>query len=193
MAGGKSRWLLNATAYTVAGSLASGSVGATVGWLGGLLNPGLSSWLGIIVALAIGLIAFAREVGWISFPLPQLRRQTKEFWGKVFPGSVAAILWGLDLGLTFTTRLTFSGVWLVAGVAVIIGEPSFGAALFLLYWLGRALSVWIAPLLMPDANATPWVMDVIYAHYRLFQRVHVLGLAWSVAVLIIWLALEKPV
>lgn len=140
------------------------------------------------MALAVGLIAIAREVGWLSFPLPELRRQTEGVWAKLFSGTVAATLWGFDLGLVFTARLTFSGVWLLVAVAMLVGEPAFGSALFVLYWLGRALSVWIAPLLMPDADATPWVLDVIYRHYRLFQRIHVLGLVWSTVVLIVWLS-----
>jgi hypothetical protein len=190
VAGYKKQWLREVIVYTLAGSVASALVGAVVGWLGGLFWPGQVGRLGILVALAIGLIAIARELGWLSIPLPELRRQTKGIWAKLFPGTVAAMLWGFDLGLVFTARLTFSGVWLLVAVAMLVGEPAFGIALFVLYWLGRAVSVWIAPLLMPDADATPWVLDVIYWHYRLFQRIHVLGLVWSTVVLIVWLSQE---
>jgi len=89
----------------------------------------------------------------------------------------------LDTGLIFTTYLTFSGVWLLTVIAFFAGEPAFGAALFVLYWLGRALSIWITPLLMPAASATPQVMDAIGEQYRLFQCIHVVGLAWAVIVL----------
>ena len=187
MAGRKKRWLGEVIAYTLAGGVTSAFVGALLGLLGRLFLPTQFGKLGILVALAIGSIAIARELRWVSFPLPQLRRQTKDIWGRIFPGMVAAVLWGLDLGLVFTTRLTFSGVWLLVAIAILVGAPAFGAALFVLYWLGRALSVWVAPLLMPDAGATPWVLDRIYAHSRLFQRIHVLGLVWSVIVLIGWL------
>ena len=187
VAGSKKKWLAEVVAYTLAGSVTSAFVGALLGVLGKQLLIMRFGKQAILVALAIGLIAIARELGWLTFPLPQLRRQTKDVWGKLLPGMMAAVLWGLDLGLIFTTRLTFSGIWLLAVVAILVGEPTYGAMLFILYWLGRALSVWIVPFLMPNANATPWVLDGIYVHYRLFQRIHVLGLIWSVFVLIVWL------
>jgi hypothetical protein len=187
VAGYKKQWLVEVLAYTLAGSLASAFVGALFGFIGELLSAPLLGNLGILPALVIGPIAIARELRWISFPLPQLKRQTKDIWGKTLPGTAAAVLWGLDLGLIFTTWLTFSGAWLLAVVAALVGAPAFGAALFVIYWLGRAVSVWIAPLLMPDANATSRVMDGLNRQYRLFQRIHVLGLVWSMIVLIIWL------
>ena len=105
-----------------------------------------------------------------------------------FPSMVTAALWGLDLGLFFTTWFTFAGDWLLVIVAIITREPMYGAALFSVYWLGRALSVWFAPLLLQDARATPQLMSSIRAHRWAFQRLHVVGLAWGITVLIIWLA-----
>ena len=183
----RKQWLIEVIVYTFAGSLTSASVGALLSLLGSfLLIPQLGR-LSLLLALTVGLIAIARELGWIAISLPQLRRQTKEIWGKILPGIAAAVLWGLDLGLIFTTWLTFSGVWLLVVVAALVGEPAFGAMLFVLYWFGRAMSIWIAPLLMPNPGAIPEVLDVIYGHYRLFQRIHVAGLIWSVITLIVWL------
>jgi hypothetical protein len=192
VAEGKKQWLINVVAYTLAGGMASVFVGSALSTLGGallLLLPALrveAGRLGVWIAIAIATVAIAREARWISLPLPQLRRQTKQVWAILFPRTVAATLWGLDLGLIFTTRLTFSGVWLLAAVAFLNGEPVFGATLFGLYWLGRALSVWIAPLLMQDTASTPQLMDGIAGEYRLFRRVHVLGLIWSVFALFAW-------
>lgn len=180
-------------AYTLAGVMTSTLVGASLGWLGRLFLPPHVGGFGLLIAIAVALIAMARELGWLALPLPQFKRQTKDFWAKVFPGTVAATLWGLDLGLIFTTYLTFSGVWLLVVIAILSGESMFGAALFALYWLGRALSVWIAPLLMPNAGATSQFLDRVYGQRHLFQRIHVLGLAWSVIVLIAWLIHETPI
>jgi len=184
--------LANLTAYTLAGGLSSALVGMIIGWLGDLLlSEGVSRY-GIFPAIVVAGVAIARETGWIAIPLPQVRRQTKDFWAKVFPDTVAAALWGFDLGMVFTTWLTFSGIWILFVVVTLIGEPVFGAVLFVWYWLGRALSVWIAPLLMENANATPELMDGISEHYMLFQRIHVLGLVWSVLVLFLWFAYGIP-
>lgn len=192
MAEGKKQWLKNVAAYTLAGGLSSVFVGGVLGTFGGallLFLPALRADVGgpgVLIAIAVAVTAIAREVGWVSLPLPQLRRQTKQVWAILFPRRLAATLWGLDLGLTFTTRLTFSGVWLLAAVALLAGNPAYGATLFALYWLGRALSVWIAPLLMQDASATPQLMDRIAGEHHLFRQVHVGGLIWAVVSLFAW-------
>ncbi len=161
-------------------------VGTMLGWVGKLLLPVQIGRLSLFIVIGVAIIAMARELGWISFPLPQLKRQTRDIWGKIFPGPVAAALWGFDLGLFFTTWFRFAGLWLLVLVALIIRSPIYGAALFFAYWLGRAFSVWIAPSLMPNAGFTPHLLDGIAGQYQLFQRIHVLGLVWATVVLIVW-------
>ncbi|MBI5877942.1 MAG: hypothetical protein HZB53_09840 [Chloroflexi bacterium] len=163
-------------------------IGAIIGWLGELFSLHLSE-SGIFAVIAVAVILMARELRWISLPLPQVKRQTKDFWSKVFPSTIAAALWGFDLGLVFTTYFTFSGAWLLAVVAAVIGQPGFGAVLFGIYWLGRALSVWVAPLVMPNASATSQLLDRVHEQRLLFQRAHVFGLAWSMIVLLVLLTL----
>ncbi len=185
-------WLVNVAAYSVAGGVTSLAVGALLGWLGRALLPEPISRTGLLVAVVVGIIAIARELGWIVLPLPQLRRQTQRTWAMRFPSTVTAVLWGLDLGLFFTTWFTFAGDWLLVIVAIIARDPAYGAVLFSAYWLGRVLSVWFAPLLSQDARATPQLMDSIRVHRGGFQRLHAVGLAWGITVLIIWLAQGTP-
>jgi hypothetical protein len=186
VAGAKKQWLLNMLAYTGAGLAASMLIGTGLGWVGGLLMPPPIGKFRLLLMIAIALAAITRELGWTTLPLPQLKRQTKDIWVRVFPRTVASALWGFDLGLTFTTYLTFSGVWLLFATAISAGQIGFGAALFAMYWLGRTLSVWVAPLLMPDASATPRLLDGVSDQRQLFNRIHALGLAWAVIVLTIW-------
>ena len=178
--------------YTLAGSISSTFVGGLLGWLGGVFGLDRLGGVGLLVALTVALVAVTRELGWISFRMPQLPRQTRDIWFKVFSSPVAAGLWGFDLGLVFSTWLTFSGVWLLVVIAMLGGEAGFGATLFGVYWLGRVLSVWIAPHLMPDSGATSRLMDAISGQYRLFQRIHIVGLAWVVVVFVFWLANGIP-
>lgn len=186
VAGGKRKWLTNVTALTFAGSMTSAIVGALLGSLRGLLSPAPVGKFGILIAIAVAFIAMVRELGWLSFPLPQWARQTNGRWAS-FSSTLAAILWGFDLGLIFTTWLTFSGVWLLVVVTILVGEPIFGAALFVLYWLGRALSVWVAPLLMLDPSTTSELMEDLYKQHPLFRQIHLVGLVWSIGVLGLWL------
>jgi hypothetical protein len=158
--------------------MSSAAVGGVLGAVGGLLLPGRFE-AGALVALALlALVVVTRELGVIAIPLPQPRRQTRERWGKTYPRPVAATLWGLDLGLVFTTWFTFSGTWIVILIAVASASPVFGALLLTVHWLGRALAVWVAPLLLSDANETPFLMDRIDAERRSFVLAHVAAVVW---------------
>jgi hypothetical protein len=177
------RWLANVAAYTLAGAATSALVGAALGALGLLVLRGPLQVPAMLAAVGIAFLAAARELGIVSFKLPQLARSTRAWWGRFGPIS-SAFFWGLDLGLLFTTRFTFSGIWFLVVLGVAVQSPLLGVTLFLVYWAGRAASVWIAPLLLEDANAAPDVLDVVRARYRLFQQIHVAALVWAAAVLL---------
>lgn len=186
MAQAKRKWFVTVTVYTFAGAVSSMSVGAGLGLMGDLLIPIYIGRSALIVAIAIGVLALTRELQWIALPLPQAPRQTRRVWGMIFPRSMAAMLWGVDLGLIFTTWLTFSGAWLLAAVAILTGDVMFGASLFGLYWLGRALSVWVAPLLLSDAATTSQLLTDITGQRRMFRQIQIVGLVWSITILVAW-------
>lgn len=192
VAGGKKRWLTSVGAYSFAGTVSSAALGSVLGLLGGLLFPRLSTSWGLSLGLMVAAFLLAREAGWLRFSLPQLKRQTRDEWIKFFPPVVTASLWGFDLGLVFTTWLTFSGVWLLALMSILIGDPSFGATLFVSHWLGRSASVWIGPLLLRDAKATPELLTDINGSREVIQLAHIAGIAWAAVVLAVWLAHGIP-
>ncbi len=100
---------------------------------------------------------------------------------------MAPALSGLDLGLVFTTWFTFSGVWFLVCLAFVSSSITAGAGLFVCYWLGRALSVWLAPLMMSDARVTPQLLGATDARFRMFQLIHVLGVCIGLAILNLYL------
>jgi hypothetical protein len=179
----KSRWLLNVTAYTFAGMLASAFVGAALGVLGAALLPEQAIGPGMLVALGIGLLALARTLGVTAIPFPQPARQTRDVWVKRSSPTIAAVRWGLDIGLIYTTRFTFPGMWFLTVVAVVAREPAFGAALFVAYWIGRAVSVWIGPVLMRDARETPQLLMAVHDQYSGFEKAHAAALIMGATVL----------
>jgi len=179
----KSRWLLNVTGYTLAGALASASVGAALGFLGAALLPEQPVAPGRLVALGVGLLALARTLGLAAIPFPQPARQTRDVWVKGSNPTIAAIRWGLDIGLIYTTRFTFPGTWFLTAVAVVAREPAFGAAVFVAYWIGRAVSVWLGPLLMRDARETPQLLMAVHHQYSGFRRTHAVALIMGASVL----------
>ena len=170
-------------AYTIAGALASAGVGAVLGELGGVVHVGLIEGEAALAVAVLAVIAAAREIGNVSSSFPQPHRQTREAWGKRHPRPVAAILWGFDLGLVFTTWFTFSGTWVILALAFATASPSLGAMLLVTYWLGRASSVWVAPVLLPEANAMLTVIDRINGARRRFQVAHAMAMMWLAVLL----------
>jgi len=190
VANASGRWLRDLLLYTISGAMTSILAGMALGAVGGWLPQDPWRRLGLPAVLAVALVAAARELGWVRFPLPQPRRQTSDLWARTFSRPVAATLWGLDLGLTVTTRFTLAGVWVLLLVPVVLADARLGAAVLLAYWLGRAVPVWLGPLLVDDAASSHRLLDDLGHHHRLFQRVHVLGLIMiCVAMLLSYLLL----
>lgn len=174
--------------YTLAGLVSSGAVGAGLGALGGAIEAALpaesSRVVAVVLVATVAAGALARELGLLRLPLPQLRRQTGGTWARALGQPAASLLWGFDLGLTFTTWLTYSGAWLVAVLAFATGGPAFGAAVLMSYWLGRALSVWFAPLLLTRPGSIVELVAEIDRERPFLHRLHVIGIG-AIAVLAI--------
>ncbi len=125
-------------------------VGALLGQIGSWLGAtphGAHLYVLPLVAAALAL----REYGWLRFPIPNRRRQTEKVWAHDFGFTVAALMWGLDIGLGFATHIS-PGFWVLATGAVALADPRFGALLLLAYWIGRALPVWVGPLFEGDGE-----------------------------------------
>jgi hypothetical protein len=171
-------------AYTAAGALSSVSLGITLGLLGMSMLNGQRVVLWISFGLAIALLS--RESGLLAFRIPTLSRQTPGVWGYALPAGAAAAMWGFDLGLVLTTRVSFSGAFLVLVLAFIVADPVFGAILVGAYWGGRATSIWIAPGFYGGPADVEELLDEIWRARDKFRRLHVWALV--VSVLGIWFA-----
>ena len=124
------------------------AVGAVAG---GVATFGLLASLGDVVHGAGGTIAYAIAVG-IAIAaaiaefrgaaiVPQLRRQLPEHWRRVMPMPVAAGLYGILLGLGFTTFVLTFGVFALAAIVFAVGEPATGVAVGIAFGIGRALPI----------------------------------------------------
>jgi hypothetical protein len=125
--------------------------------VGGLLTFGSLAWLGqllhgaggraaYVVAAAIALLAAVLEIRGTRI-VPQIRRQLPEHWRRVMPMPLAASLYGVLLGLGFTTFVLSFGVWALAGVSLAVGDQSLGLLLGAAFGIGRAIPIVVlAPL-----------------------------------------------
>lgn len=113
--------------------------------LGNLLH-GAGGRAAYVVAAGIALVAAALEVRGTRI-VPQIRRQLPEHWRRVMPMPVAAALYGVLLGIGFTTFVLSFGVWALAGISLAVGDPELGLLLGACFGLGRAIPVVsLAPL-----------------------------------------------
>jgi hypothetical protein len=112
-----------------------------------------------IVAAAIAILAAVLEARGTRI-VPQIRRQLPEHWRRVMPMPLAAALYGVLLGLGFTTFVLSFGVWALAGISLAVGDPQLGLVLGVAFGIGRAVPVVaLAPLAgTPAGNrATDWM------------------------------------
>jgi hypothetical protein len=100
-----------------------------------------------LVAAGIALIVAVAEL--CGAPIrPQIRRQVPERWRRILPLPLAALLYGVLLGLAFTTFVLTFAVWALAAVIFTLGRPEMGVVVGLAFGIGRAVPiVSIAPLL----------------------------------------------
>ncbi len=122
------------------GALAGGAI--TFGALAalGAALGGAGSGAALIAATAIALAAALGEALGVRV-VPQIRRQVPEPWRRTLPLPLAAGLYGVLLGLGFTTFVLTLAVWALAGIAVAIGSLHAGLLIGLGFGAGRALPV----------------------------------------------------
>jgi hypothetical protein len=118
------------------GALAGGtaSFGALAA-LGSLVGAG-----GLVVAAILGVAAAIADVRGRPI-VPQIRRQVPEHWRRVLPLPLATLLYGVLLGLGFTTFVYAVALWALAGIAFVVGSPRTGVLVGLAFGVGRALPI----------------------------------------------------
>ncbi|MEA2225513.1 MAG: hypothetical protein QOE67_795 [Solirubrobacteraceae bacterium] len=117
--------------------------------VGGGGVDGLREGIGAAIALA------AAAADWRGVKIaPQIRRQVPERWRRTMPLALACALYGVLLGLGFTTFVLAFAVWALAGISFAAGDPLLGVLVGLAFGAGRALPVlWMAPGLRGGSGA----------------------------------------
>ncbi len=134
-----------ACAAFAVGALAGGVVTfGGLALLGDALGAGGGAAAAIVVAVL--LVAAAGDLAGRRI-VPQIRRQVPEAWRRVMPVAVAAGLYGVLLGLGFTTFVLSYAVYALAAACLALGEPATGVAVGLAFAIGRSVPVLVlAPL-----------------------------------------------
>lgn len=132
------------TALAASGTFVPGAVAGGILTFGGLAALGglvhEAGRVAYLVAAAIALFAAVAEARGVRI-VPQIRRQLPEHWRRALPMPLAAALYGILLGLGFTTFVLSFGVWALAGISFAIGDPGAGVAIGAAFGLGRAIPI----------------------------------------------------
>jgi hypothetical protein len=148
----RSATLAASTAFAV-GTLAGGVITfAGLALLGSLVGGGVA---GLREGLGAALALLAAVADWRGVRIaPQIRRQVPERWRWTMPLPLACSLYGVLLGLGFTTFVLAFAVWALAGVSFASGDVLVGIAVGLGFGAGRALPVlWMAPAMRGGEGA----------------------------------------
>jgi hypothetical protein len=123
---------------------------------GGLATFGLAAAAGhavralgvdLLVAAPVVAVAAALAEARGAAIAPQIRRQVPEHWRRTLPLPLAAGLYGVLLGLGFTTFVLTYAVAALAAVIFALGQPALGVVVGIAFGVGRALPiVAVAPL-----------------------------------------------
>ncbi len=129
-----------ATATFAVGSLVGGAITfGGLAWLGTrLFGPLALVAVPALLIAAIGDAAGRRIV-------PQVRRQVPESWRRILPLPIATGLYGVLLGLGFTTFLLTYATWALAAACLAVGTPETGLAVGIAFGAGRVVPVALLP------------------------------------------------
>jgi len=141
--GRRGRWIGSVAAYTVGALVSAAALGAVLAVLGRALGAPWGS-AGLWAVAAVAALFAVRELFGVPIPLPNLHRQVPDWWRTFFSPPVAALLYGLGLGIGFLTYISFGTLVAVAAAAAVSGSALTGALLVGAFGLARGLSVLVA-------------------------------------------------
>lgn len=160
---------------TVIGSM---TLGSTLGFLGSIVVPRHEVDLAITIAGIAGSALALCDLGVGGASTPTLRRQTQPMWWRVFGRVPAMFLWGLDLGLGFTTIRVSSLYWMVALIIVALASPLKGAAILSGYGFALALNLGLGTLMLEHKGDRSSVC-VLRLHHSLKMGLAGILFMWS--------------
>jgi hypothetical protein len=134
------RIVMTSCATFALGALAGGAITFTALAALGALLGGAGSEAALVVAATVALSCAFGELLGVRI-VPQIRRQVPEPWRRTMPLPLAAGLYGILLGLGFTTFVLTLAVWALAGISVALGDLQAGLLIGLGFGAGRALPV----------------------------------------------------
>jgi hypothetical protein len=159
---GRRTWARAVVLYLAGGLAASATVGWAAGLLGGLIGlPHIAMVAGLLATFVAWCMA--SDLGIPGIQVPRLPRQTPGWYSCQFGPVWTSMLWGVDLGLAWTTGGCFASYYAALAIAVWSSSPIVGLFVLTPYGLGRGLPLVLAGML-PDhlRPAAPAYANALY-------------------------------
>jgi hypothetical protein len=126
-------------AFLAVGSATAGAaLGATLGWLGGLVASGAGGELRLVILAALLVCGLVLDLAPGPLALPTVRRQVDERWLNRYRGWVYGLGFGIQLGAGVITIVSVSAVYVAFAACVFVAGPVAGLAIGAAFGLARA-------------------------------------------------------
>ena len=159
--GGRNRKYWSALALHILGATTSGALfGALLALVGKISGAPWGAAGFVAIAVVAGLYA-ARELFGAPIPLPDLDRQVPDWWRTFYSPDVAALLYGLGLGVGFFTFLTFGTYAAIATGALVSGDAALGALLMGAFGFVRSAAVAVGAFPQGEHRPDTWPSEVV--------------------------------
>lgn len=183
--GGRRRTLAACAAFALGAPIGGAVTFGGLAALGALAQsrPGGDVAIGLAVAIAVAAAALDALGVRIA---PQLRRQVPESWRRALPLPLAAFLYGILLGLGFTTYVLSFALPALAAVSLVVADVGLGLVLGVAFGIGRALPI-VALAPVADREIGARALDAMAARpgllrgARLVDAVALLAVAAALA------------
>jgi hypothetical protein len=121
----------------VAGAAVTGSL---LGVVGGAVQSLAGERVLAVAVGAAGCVLLLADLGFLGLRTPTLRRQTGSTWYRKRGPRAAWLLWGIDLGLGFSTIRLSSLYWLMVLFVAAFVSPASAPLAFAFYGLGLGVA-----------------------------------------------------
>ncbi|GAB3953380.1 hypothetical protein [Micromonospora vulcania] len=142
----------------VGGVIAGVILAVPVYFAGTLLQQALPEWLRLVLLAAVGAWLGVSD---LRDRTPHIWRQVPQRLVRVLPGGTLGVVWGIDLGLLFTTQKTVSLIWLALAGVLLVDAGSAPLVLICVVLVASLLvSLWSLTRYadLPEKRSRTWVV-----------------------------------
>lgn len=136
------RWGITVTAFAVGAMATGGTVGAALGWIGGLILGDMSTAAALAATGLVVVAAGVLDTSGAAVPGP--KRQVNEHWIGSYRGWVYGGAFGIQLGAGLATYVVTWGVYATLAVGFLSASALTGAVVGAVFGAGRSVALLLA-------------------------------------------------